>query len=268
LLERAPNLKLEIANKQGAMPILRPNHLIKPFDNQKVRQALLYAIDQSAVLAAITGRPDLGRPCWALFTCGTPLETNVGLGDFARPTSNPQRARELLREAGYADERIVMMHPTDQPLVSAVTQVNAARLREAGFNVAVQAMDWATMISRRPVRAHPDSDPKGWHIFHTWSPGTFWGNPLVNNAIATPCDRTNWFGWPCDENLESIRREFVNASTDDKRREIAGRFQQRFYQVVPYVPLGQYFSKIAYSKRLSGVLPVPRLVMWNVDLQP
>jgi peptide/nickel transport system substrate-binding protein len=268
LLERAPTVKLEVANRQGSSPILRPNHLIKPFDNPKVRQALLYAVDQSAVLAAITGSPDLGKPCWALFTCGTPLETNVGLGDFARPTSNPQRARELLREAGYANERIVMMHPTDQPIVSAVVQVNAARLREAGFNVAVQTMDWATMISRRPTRAHPDEDPKGWHIFHTWSPGTFWGNPLVNNAIATPCDRTNWFGWPCDEALDSIRGEFVNANTDDKRREIAGRFQQRFYQVVPYVPLGQYFSKIAYSKRLSGVLPVPRLVMWNVDIQP
>ena len=267
LLGRAPNVKLEITNKQGGSAILRPNSIIKPFDNPKVRQALLYAIDQSAALAAITGAADLGKPCWALFTCGTPLETNVGLGDFARPTPNPAKARELLREAGYANERIVMMHPTDQPLVSAIVQVNAARLRDAGFNVVVQATDWATMISRRPTRAHPDEDPRGWHIFHTWAPGTFWGNPLVNNGIATPCDRSNWFGWPCDERLETIRQEFVDAGDDATRRAIAGRFQQRFYEVVPYVPLGQYFSKIAYSNRVTGIVPVPRLAMWNIDIQ-
>jgi peptide/nickel transport system substrate-binding protein len=267
LLERAPNVKTEITNKLGSSAILRPNSIIKPFDNPKVRQAMLYALDQTAALAAITGSPDLGKTCWAIFTCGTPLETDVGLGDFAKPKPDPARARELLKEAGYSNERIVMMHPTDQALVSAIVQVNAARLREAGFNVVVQATDWATMISRRPTRAHPDEDPRGWHIFHTWAPGTFWGNPLVNNGIATPCDRTNWFGWPCDERLEAIRQEFVDAGDDTSRREIAGRFQQRFYEVVPYVPLGQYFSKIAYSTRVGGILPVPRLVMWNIDLR-
>ena len=267
ILEAADNIETAINNRLGSEAILRPNHQIKPFDNEKVRQALLYAIDQPAALAAITGDPSLGEVCWAVFICNTPLETDAGLGSFADPGPDPETARQLLEEAGYENERIVMMLPTDQPLVSAITTVNAARLAEAGFNVEVQTMDWSTMISRRPVNAHPDDDPLGWHIFHTWAPGTFWGNPLVNNAAATPCDGSNWHGKPCDEELESIRQGFVDAGTAEERLAIAERLQERFYEVVPYVPLGQYFAKIAYSEELSGVLPVPRLVMWNIEKQ-
>jgi peptide/nickel transport system substrate-binding protein len=266
LLEAAPNLRTEIANKIGNEAILRPNSLIKPLDNPKVRQALLYAIDQQAALAAISGDPTLGKPCWAVFICGTPLATDAGLGDFAKPTANPAKAKALLQDAGYRGERVVMMNPTDQALVTALVSVNAAKLREGGFNVEVQNTDWATMLSRRPTRAHPDQDRNGWHIFHSWSPGTFWANPLVNNGIATQCDGSNWFGWPCDNELEAMRQQFVDAATTEDAHKIAERFQPRFYETVPYVPLGLYFSKIAYAKRITGLLPVPRLVMWNVDI--
>ncbi len=201
LLEAARNVRTAITNRLGSEAIMRPNCLITPTDNPLVRQAMLYAVDQQAALASITGNPSLGKPCWEVFICGTPLGVTAGLGDFAKPAANPAKAKSMLRQAGYKGERIVMMNPTDQALVTALVTVDAAKLREGGFNVEVQNTDCATMISRRSTRLPPDQSPNGWHIFHTWSPGTFWADPLENNAIATQCDGSNWFGWPCDKEL-------------------------------------------------------------------
>ena len=33
-------------------------------------------------------------------------------------------------------------------------------------------------------------------------------SPLSNTPTPSPCDGKNWFGWPCDEELEKIRLEF------------------------------------------------------------
>jgi peptide/nickel transport system substrate-binding protein len=44
------------------------------------------------------------------------------------------------------------MQPTDIPLLSAFSLVTAEKLRNAGFTVEVQAMDWSTLTSRRASR--------------------------------------------------------------------------------------------------------------------
>ena len=44
------------------------------------------------------------------------------------------------------------------------------------------------------------------------------GSPLTNAAVPTPCDGSNWFGWPCDQTLENIRLEYLNADTDVVKR--------------------------------------------------
>mgnify|MGYP003348532014 CR=1 FL=1 len=66
---------LIIINAGGFTPILRPNHLVAPTNNPKVRQAMLYAMNQSDSLAAMVGNKSLEKECWAVFACGFPLET-------------------------------------------------------------------------------------------------------------------------------------------------------------------------------------------------
>jgi peptide/nickel transport system substrate-binding protein len=40
---------------------------------------------------------------------------------------------------------------------------------------------------------------------------------------------------------------------------------KRFYEVVPYVPVGQFYAPIAYRNNLSGILDTVRLVLWNIE---
>ncbi|MBI1774766.1 MAG: ABC transporter substrate-binding protein [Proteobacteria bacterium] len=265
LLKNSPNVKVEITNKLGRLGILRPNFLAAPMDNPKIRQVLLYAMDQSQMLNAVVGNPEQEIVCWSGLACRVPLDTKVGLGDFAQPTANKEKARALLKESGYKNETIVLMNPTDQPQITIFAQLAAQQLKEVGFNIDMQSMDWATLVSRRSVKDNPSANRSGWHVFITTSTTGFQGEPLANNALNTTCDGKNWFGWPCDEELNKIRLEFVTAGTSEQRLEIAGRLNKRFYEVVPYVNTGQFVTPAAYRTNISGIIDLGYQVLWAVE---
>ena len=266
LLKANKDVNVVVMDKLGNQTMLRPNSLVPPFNNAKVRQALLYAVDQEQYLQVMQADPTMRTLCWAVFMCGTPLETKAGVNnDWAQPGAQTAKAKQLLQEAGYKNEPIVLMDPSDQPVISALTQISAQLMRQAGFNVDVQTMDWATLVSRRPVKEAPSVNKGGWHVFHTWGTGPLMSDPLMNSGAPTPCDGTNWFGWACDETLEKIRLEYLDADSDAKRKDVIDRYQARFYDTVPYVPLGQFVGPVAYRKELKGVVQDIMLNFWNIE---
>ena len=52
---------------------------------------------------------------------------------------------------------------------------------------------------------------------------------------------------------------------DAARRALAAQIQERAFEVVPYVPLGQWWPMTAYRKSLKGVLIAPAEFMWNIE---
>src|SRR3546814_10911509 len=71
----------------------------------------------------------------------------------------------MLKESGYKGEKIVIMAPTDLLSIAQLPLVTAPLLREIGFNVDLQTMDWQTLVGRRAKK--DPIDQGGWHIFHT-----------------------------------------------------------------------------------------------------
>jgi peptide/nickel transport system substrate-binding protein len=263
-LKAAKGVTVRTLDHLGAHAIARVNHLIPPFNNPKVREAMLWTIDQKEYLAAMVGDRDIEKPCWSIFVCGTPLESTAGLGAWAQKP-DLAKAKALLAEGGYKGERVVVMDPTDLPLVHAATLMTAQNLKSIGMNVELQATDWSTLAARRPIKDHPDQNRGGWHVFHTTGPGIAQANPLGNSVVPTPCDGKNYAGWPCDADLEKARLDFITADTPEKQKAVVDRVQTHFYRVLPYVILGQFMAPVAYRTELSGVLDAPRLVLWNVE---
>ena len=110
--------------------------------------------------------------------------------------------------------------------------VTAQNLRDAGVNLDLQAMDWSTLTSRRPVAEAPDKNPTGCHLFHTFSPGGNAADPIANGALGTACDRSCRFGWTCDDELELMRLDFILdfiTGAPENRVEPARRYQRRYY---------------------------------------
>ena len=105
------NIKYVDWNVLGNQFTFRPNWTAKPFDNPKIRQALLYAFNQEDFLKAVVGDAKYYKVCNAYFPCGTALSSDKGLDGMLK--SDFKKAQELLKEAGYDGTPIVLMHSTD-----------------------------------------------------------------------------------------------------------------------------------------------------------
>ena len=261
ILKTNEDIKIEIIDPLGTQGWLRPNHLHPPFDNPKARQALLWAANQEEYLQAIVGDPALYKVCPAYFICGTPNETDIGTEALA--AIDKEKAKELLKEAGYNGEKIILMQPTDIPVLNNASLVTAQMLRDIGMDVEVQAMDWSTLTSRRAEQKSPADG--GWNIFHTYSTGADVTSPIANIGISGGGTEKAWFGWPTDAKTEELRDAYSRAGTDEEKKKIVEELQSRLFEVVPYVNYGQWFQPLAWRKDLSGVLVSPVPFFWNIS---
>ena len=261
LLATNSDIIIDVFNKLGQQTMARLNWLQPPFDNPKIRRAVLLALNQKDILDALIGTDKYALPCISMYGCGSPLETNAG-AEGILTSSHPEEAKALLKEAGYDGKPIVIMHATDVTTLATQPVVASQLLRNAGFTVDVQSMDWQTLVTRRASQK-PVSEG-GWNMFFTnWIIPEVW-NPVVSPMLNGRGTAGGWFGWPDDPELETMRVEFVRAKSEDERKAIAARIQKHAFEVVNYIPLGQYLLPSAWSKKVTGVLYAPVPLFWNV----
>ncbi|MEM7709248.1 MAG: ABC transporter substrate-binding protein, partial [Pseudomonadota bacterium] len=234
---------------------------LPPFDDAEVRRAAIMAMGQEDYLASAVGNEEFWQTCYSVFPCGTPLENEAG-SDVIK-TGDVKAAKSALETTGYDGTEVVIMQPTDIPVLSAFSLVSADKLRDAGFNVKLEAMDWATLTSRRASR-EPVSEG-GWNIFHTWWIGADVIDPM---AIAFSGDpEAGWFGWAEDAELEEARAAFARASDAAEREELAATAQERLWAIGASGHLGQFFVPVAYRNNVQGLIKSPVQFFWNMSVE-
>ncbi|HTC97325.1 MAG TPA: ABC transporter substrate-binding protein [Bradyrhizobium sp.] len=257
------DLKLETLDKLGFQNLGRMNFLHPPFDNVKIRRAAFLALNQKDVLDAQVGDPKYYQICGAVFGCGTPLATDVGSETLVKGNGMAE-AKKLLAESGYDGTPVVIMAPTDALPYKTQPIVAAQLLREAGFKVDLQAMDWQTLVSRRTSKKPPQEG--GWNMFFSNFNIADVMDPAVNELISGRGTKGAWWGWPEDARVEAMRDAFVRSSSPEEQKRIAADIQREVYDQVLYIPLGQWRRVAAWRKSLSGVLEGPATpVFWNID---
>jgi peptide/nickel transport system substrate-binding protein len=260
LLTEDPNVHLVDFNPLGNQYAFRPNHLQKPFDNPKVRQALFYAFNQKDFLDATIGNANYYKVCKAMFVCGTPLASDKGMDGLLE--SNFTKAKALLKEAGYDGTPIVLLHSTDLQVLANLAPVAKQLMEKAGFTVDMQSMDWQTVVARR-VKKEP-AGAGGWHAMLTSWVSADVLNPVMASFVNAGCDKAN-FGWPCDAQMEKLRDAFARAPDLAAQKQVAEAVQLREREVVTHIWLGQWYQPIAARKNVTGILTAPVPVFWNVE---
>ncbi|WP_138473401.1 ABC transporter substrate-binding protein [Poseidonocella sp. HB161398] len=261
LLEGMPGIQAKVLSPLGSVSIGRMNFLYPPFDNPKIRKAAEMALSQEDVLTALIGNPDYFQVCGAIFGCGTPFEFTDG-SESITSGGDIEGAKALLEEAGYDGTPIVLMQPTDVVTLTAQPIVAAQALREAGFTVDMQPMDWQTLVTRRASQAAPSDG--GWNLFFTnWIVPEV-SNPLGNIMLPGRGDAA-WFGWPTDEEINGMLDAFAKASELDEQKAIAQQIQAHVMENVNYIHLGQYYNPSAWSETLTGVEEAPFPVFWGLE---
>jgi peptide/nickel transport system substrate-binding protein len=244
----------------GRQYMARFNHLHKPFDNPAVRRAAIAAFSQEPFLRAQVGSKDLYSACASMFTCGTPYSNTAG--SEIQSKSNLKRAQELLKASGYDGTPVVLLKPTDIYSINKLPDVGAQLLRQAGFKVDLQAMDWQTLVGRRAKKDAPDKG--GWNlIFAAWDSPDIW-NPINNAALDARGEKSTWVGWPKDERLEALRAQFLREIDDAKKKKLAAAIQARAFEIGTHAPIGEYRQPGAMAKNISGIVVGPGNFYWNV----
>ena len=245
----------------GVVGCMRFNMLHPPFDNVKLRRAMLPAINQADFMnAAMGGDPELTRIGVGVFTPGSPLANSAGLETLTGPR-DLALAKKLVAESGYAGEKIVFIAPTDYPVLNAECLVGADLLGKLGINVDLQGMDWGTMIQRRNNK--DTIDKGGWSAFCTGWEGLNLVDPGAHYPIAGTGEK-GWFGWFSSEKMEELRTAWFDAPDLATQKKVAEQIQLDVWEEAPYYPLGQWLQPIAHRTTIEGIVKSPFPLFWNV----
>jgi peptide/nickel transport system substrate-binding protein len=248
-LARNRAIQVDVLNPYGIMSIMRLNHLQAPFNDRATRQAVALAVDQTEYMRSTLGdERSVWRECRSLFPCGTPLGTEDLSPVNAAPRSL-DRARAALAASGYRGEKVVIINPTDFPLIGPHGHVTADRLRRIGMNVELAETDWGTVVQRR-VRTQP-VDQGGWSIFHTYGSALAYLNPAVSSLVKGP-GASGWFGWYASPRAQELVEAWLDAPDSERQLSIANELNRLAQDDVATIPLGQFTMRTAWRRSITG----------------
>jgi peptide/nickel transport system substrate-binding protein len=255
------NISVDISDPMGNIGAFRMNHLHPPFDNVKVRRAILTAMNQEDYMRAIVGDDNnLWKPIPGFFTPGTPLYTEEG-GAILKMKSI-EAAKKLLAEGGYDGRPVTCVVGQDLAPVKAQGEVTADLLKRLGMNVDFVATDWGTVGARRAQKTPPGQG--GWNMFHTWHAGADCVNPSSYTAIRGNADKA-WFGWPNSPAVEKEVDAWFDAKDITEEKAAIARLNKQALEDVIFAPTGVFLSYQAWRKTVSGVTKGPLPFFWGVS---
>ena len=245
-----PNVEVEIG-KPGSQPIFYFNKSIPPFDmtpnGQLMRQAIQALTNAEEIMQGY-GPSDLWATCPSMFSCGTFFANDVVPEKYNM--NNVELAKQLLDEAGYDGEPLIILDPADFPTIHPIPIVLNEQLKRAGVEVDYRVVDWATEVQ---IVLSPRGSPasEDWHIAPTWM--SSWAFlPLANGII-----RKDGLGFYESPAMQDLRARFARESDLNELKKIADEMQRVYFEEVPYVHLGNFFQLRAMNHSLDGLIPSP-----------
>jgi peptide/nickel transport system substrate-binding protein len=244
VLEREPTL--EVLHAPGTvLGYLAFNTRDPVLRDVRVRQAIAYAIDRAAIIHYLLR--DFARPAYSLL----PPESWAYNGDVPLYDHNPDRARQLLEQAGYPAVNGVRFHLTmktsteESPrLVAAVLQ---QQLREVGIALDIRTFEFATFLSdviRGAYQLHTlrwiggNEDPDIFeYVFHSakFSPNggnrTYYANPRLDLLI------------------DQARGEL----DQNARKQIYAEIQRTLAEDLPYINLWYFENVMVHNRRVRNL---------------
>jgi len=147
-VSQAQQLSSDFTVLEGTMNLVQAMYLnndFEPFKDQRVRQALCYAVDKSEILDITSdGRGvELGSSMFPNFKKYYIPELNDTYG------YDPDRAKELLEDAGYSEGTLsfTITVPSNYPQHVDAAQVIADQLNEVGVKADIKQVEWNTWLS-------------------------------------------------------------------------------------------------------------------------
>lgn len=225
--------------------------------NAKIREAIGLAIDRAALIDLIDG---MGIPVLSRVTPPT-LGWSEALYDQVGEY-NPDRARELLQEAGYDGSPLTFHASTSWLKQKEVAEAITAMLQDVGLNIDLQVLDVTTFREQIYFPYRNDElymDALGNSFFDPWI--------AVLSERADRRERSGWSGPLADEADQLIREAAVNMDPAARAEQYI-KIQELINQDFVNVYLYQMYDTVGISKSLDWNPPLDGFLwMGNAKLK-
>jgi peptide/nickel transport system substrate-binding protein len=230
-------------------------------NDRRVRQALNYAVDKSAIIKNV------------LFGAADEMDAPMApsLFGYCKVGAYPHdlaKAKQLLSEAGVqAGTQIQLIHPTGRYVQDKeATEAVAGFLREAGLQVSLQTMDWPSYIST--ITAPVDKNNTQLH-FLGWAPAFLDASQQMLQFLSSYAPpkglETSFYKDPAvDKLIEGADRE-LNA---DKRKDLYCEASKKVWGDAPWIFLWVQRFPIVYSAKVANISSLPNEKFYALHARP
>jgi peptide/nickel transport system substrate-binding protein len=220
------------------------NNQSEIFDDVKVRQAVAHALDKDLIIDRI-----LGGTAASISGILSPdaFGKNTDLPEY---NYDPEKARELLSEAGYPDGIDVTMDV--EGAFKDTAEAVASLLTQAGINTQVQVGEGELLTQKWRTEG---GDKEGDMYFTSWGNGSLDPFDIFNPTHMTN-ERGNSAGYS-NPDLDSLLDAAATEVDQEKRAEMYREAEAMASADSPYVYLWVPQDIYGVSKRISGWQPSP-----------
>lgn len=234
------------------------------FKDKRVRKAIAYAIDKSEIVDVVLF--GLGKPATGPYVPDTwPYNPDVKKYDY-----NPEKARQLLKEAGWEDtDGDGIIDKDGQPFEFTVLtnmgnslRMNTAtiiqwRLAKIGIKIEIRVLEWSTFINEFIDKRRFQAVILGWSIgldpdqYDIWHSSKTKGKELNFISYNNP---------EVDKLLEKGRSTF----NITERKKAYFRIQEILADELPYIFLYVPDATPIVQERFKGIKPSPIGISYNL----
>lgn len=233
-----------------AYQTLMLNHALGPTSNVAFRRAIQAALDLEEIMAISTD--GLYRMAHGWQHPGTTYFAG-DVGKELYNIRNPDRAKALLREAGYRNEEIIVLTDSSFSNHKAAGEVTAEQLKAIGVNTKLVVLDWPSALNQRTRR-------EGWHI---------WTLMMGIEPYEGPYGVVGFFSGHApvqlerDPVIEDCQRRLTTSLAEADRKKAVADFQARMYDQAIAIKCGDVGIVQATRANVMNYKPyrIPR--MWD-----
>ena len=206
-------------------------------DNFVLRQAIQAALNKVDALRVAIGPEKLWRANGSFLPEGNAWYSDAGIEHYSEGSA--ERAAELAAEAGYDGTPIKFLVSTNYAFHYDKAVVYTRQLLDAGINVQMVVVDWATLIQKR-------AQPEEWDMFFTH-------HGFVPDPVLISVMNDNYPGWWTTSEKLALKASFTGTNDADARKATWAEIQALIYEQVPTMKTGDIYTYNIASPSLSGL---------------
>ena len=237
---------------EGTMNLVQAlylNNAAEPFSNEKVRQALCYAVDKQQIIdLAFDG---YGSPIGSSMYPAFQKYFVEDLTDYY--PYDPERAMELLAEAGYPDgfTMTITVPSNYQPHIE-TAQVLVEQLKAVGITAEIHLVEWGTWLDETYTNRQFQSTVVGVDASNMTA------RALLERFTSTAGD--NFINYS-DSDYDALFAQVQTAADDDARTELYKEMERNLTEHAANVYIQDLADLVALRTGLEGLRFYPIYVL-------